>query len=260
MSVYSKKTYELLKNKFLSIILIPKDLLCYVKGAFILSKAGRKQGFPIVSLIPIIGNSHMQAGNIDKHYFLQDIYMAKKIRNNQPDKHYDIGSRVDGFISHLLCYDIPVTMIDIRPLEQEIEGLSFIQSDATTLSNIETGSIKSISSLHAVEHFGLSRYGDKPDADASAKAMKELQRVVGENGYLYFSVPISNRNGIVYNSHRVFKPSYIFDQFNEMKLVSFAYIRDYTVHEFTGEEAYKIIMSNDFIEYDCGMFVFKRDR
>ncbi len=208
MNIYLRKLIELLGMRVKSIFNIPRDIVGFIMdGIKLMSK--KRSDFPIAGIIPIIGDNHAAAGGIDSHYFLQDIYMAKKILENNPQDHYDIGSRVDGFISHLLCNNIHITMIDIRPLPRKVEGLSFLQGDATNLSRIETESIDSLSSLHAVEHFGLSRYGGDIDTDASMKAMKEMMRVIKKGGYLYFSVPISYKNGIYYNSHRVFKPSYI---------------------------------------------------
>ena len=257
MSVYSKKIADILKGRIINVLLIPKDIIGFVAG-YVKLKHTEDNGFPIVRIIPILGNNHLAAGGIDRHYFLQDIYMAQKVRDNNPENHYDIGSRVDGFISHLLCDNIPVTMIDIRPLPQQVEGLTFIQSDATSLTNFDDSSIGSLSTLHAIEHFGLSRYGDSLDIEACKKAMKEIQRVIKENGFLYFSVPISKDSGIVYNSHRVFKPSYILEQFDKLVLISFAFIHDYSVSEYYGEEALRVIASNEFDEYDCGMFVFTK--
>ncbi len=257
MGLYLKKAISLFVNKVCSILFIPYELVLYLGGLIKLIFTSDRE-FPVVGLIPIIGNNHMEAGGIDRHYYLQDIYMARKVRENMPSHHYDIGSRVDGFISHLLCDNIKVTMIDIRPLPVKVEGLSFIQGDATNLEQLDSNTIDSLSTLHAVEHFGLSRYGDKIDSNASKKAISAIQRVLKKGGYLYFSVPISNRNGIVYNSHRVFRPNYIREHFGEMELVSFAYIHDYKINEYFGEEAEKVISDNNFNEYDCGMFVFRK--
>ncbi len=260
MNIYIQKACEILKGNIKNVIYIPNDISIFFKGLIKIRRDGRKNGFPIVGLLPLIGNNHEEAGQIDRHYFLQDIYMARKVIKNQPMIHFDIGSRVDGFISHLLSSDIPVTMIDIRPLDKKINGLSFICSDATSLSNIADGSIESLSTLHAVEHFGLGRYGDPMDPNAHLQAMKEIQRVIKKFGYLYFSVPISYRNGVVYNSHRVYRPRCIVKQFDKMKLVRFAYIHDYKLYEYNGRDAYRKLRKNDFNEYDCGLFIFKKIR
>ena len=88
--------------------------------------------------------------------------------------------------------------------------------------------------------------------------MKAIQRVLAVGGKLYFSVPISYRNAIIFNSHRVFKPEYILRQFDQLKLNSFAYIHEYVIHEFQGKEAEEMIRKNQFHEYDCGMFIFTK--
>ncbi len=55
------------------------------------------------------------------HYFHQDLWAAKKIFKRRPMTHVDIGSRVDGFVAHLLVF-MPVTAVDIRYLDSNIEG------------------------------------------------------------------------------------------------------------------------------------------
>lgn len=138
---------------------------------------------PIKEIVPILTDKYKAAGTIDEHYFLQDIYVAKKVIEANPEKHYDIGSRIDGFISHLLLFLNRVIMIDIRPLPQKIEGLDFVQGDATNLTSIRDNSIESLSSLHAVEHFGLGRYGDEINPEACFLAMKSMQRVIRGGGH-----------------------------------------------------------------------------
>lgn len=96
--------------------------------------------------------------------------------------HYDIGSCIDGFIAQLLSAGTKVTMLDIRPLSIKIPGLDFIHTDATMLGEITDGSIESITSLHAIEHFGLGRYGDHIDPNAWEKALKSIQRKIKGGG------------------------------------------------------------------------------
>ena len=193
------------------------------------------------------------AGTLDGHYFLQDIYVANKIINKQDFVHYDIGSRIDGFLSHLLASNVNVNMIDVRPLDHTISGLHFIKGDATDLRDIATESISSLSSLHAIEHFGLGRYGDKVDPDGWYKALKEMGRVLKKGGTLYLSVPIGNVNKVCFNAHRIFSPKTIVESLDELTLEEFVYIKDY-----------KIIKNVDYIKYSenedylCGIFTFKK--
>ena len=135
-----------------------------------------------------------QAGSLGV-YFYQDLWAAKKIFALKPSEHFDIGSRVDGFIAHVLPF-MPLTMIDIRPLSEKVEGLKFIQADATNLDGIADNSIISLSSLCAPEHFGLGRYGDPIDPEACFKALKSMQRVLAKGGHLYIAVPVGEQSGV----------------------------------------------------------------
>jgi SAM-dependent methyltransferase len=136
----------------------------------------------------------------------------------------DIGSRLDGFVAHLLVF-MPVTSIDVRPLRSTVQGLSFLEEDATTLRSIADASVESISSLHAVEHFGLGRYGDPVDPEGPFKMMRSLTRVLKPGGRLYFSVPVGQER-LEFNAHRVFSPRTILDAFAGLRLLSFAAVDD----------------------------------
>ncbi|WP_240329579.1 hypothetical protein [Helicobacter suis] len=89
----------------------------------------------------------------DNTYFIQDIWGARKVFLNKPRVHYDVGSRVVGFIAHLLSMNQRVVLIDIRAMHNDLDtdfinnsksdlsnrgggecGISYIQSDATHLN------------------------------------------------------------------------------------------------------------------------------
>ncbi len=156
-------------------------------------------------------------------YFYQDLWGARKVFEKKPSEHFDIASRLDGFIAHVLPF-MSVTMIDIRPLPEKIEGLNFIQADATNLEGIPDNSIESLSSLLALEHFGLGRYDDPINPDACFKAMKSMQRVLQRGGYLYIAVPVGETSCVAFNAHRIFTPELIIETFNELKLTDFSVI------------------------------------
>ncbi len=119
-------------------------------------------------------------------YFWMDLWGAQRITEIHPKEHYDIGSRIDGFISHMMLFpDIRIHLIDIRPLTKNLPGVQFKQADATNLEGIEDESIESLSALCSLEHFGLGRYGDPVDPEACFKAFKATQRVVKSGGYIY---------------------------------------------------------------------------
>lgn len=192
-----------------------------------------------------------EAGIPSPHYFAQDIWGGNKVFRNNPLCHYDIGSRLDGFIAHLLTFR-EVYYIDIRPLPYDIPGLHFVQGDATTLDKIENGTVESLSCFHAMEHFGLGRYGDKIDPDAYIKAAKAMQRVLKEGGRLYIGVPISREDRLIFNAHRLFSIQTVLELFSEMTLEDIAVIKP------DGVKAESISMKDyqNIEEYSCGLFEF----
>ena len=102
--------------------------------------------------------------------------------------------------------------------------MNFIQADATNLEGIADGSIISLSSLCAPEHFGLGRYGDPVDPEACFAAMKSMQRVLAPGGHLYIAVPVGDESGVAFNAHRIFKPELVIETMNELKLEDFSVI------------------------------------
>ena len=175
-------------------------------------------------LFPILSDFAAQAGTANGHYFHQDLWAAQKIYKSRPVMHLDIGSRIDGFVAHLLAF-MPVTVIDIRPLSTNVSGLTFIQSDATDLAGIQDSSVESLSCLHAIEHFGLGRYGDPVEPEACFRAMRALARVLRPGGHLYFSVPVGIER-VSFNAHRIFAPQTILDTFSGLKLLDFSAVND----------------------------------
>jgi hypothetical protein len=113
----------------------------------------------------------------------------------------------------------------------------------------------SLSCLHAIEHFGLGRYGDPIDLDGHKKGIKNLVRCLTDNGTLYLSTPVG-RPRIEFNAHRVFDIHYLLDIFSshQLKLKSFAYVND------AGEliehaDPYSEAGNRNFnLEYGCGIF------
>jgi SAM-dependent methyltransferase len=175
-------------------------------------------------LFPIIGDYADSAGSANGHYFHQDLWAARKIYRRRPPSHVDIGSRIDGFIAHLLPF-MTVDVIDIRPLDSWIEGLRFVQDDATEMRSFADNSVDSLSSLHAAEHFGLGRYSDPIDPTGHLKFMAALQRILAPGGRLYFSVPVGEER-LQFNAHRILSPHTVLAGFPGLRLVDFAYVND----------------------------------
>lgn len=169
---------------------------------------------------PVISNKEEYAGTLS-NYFLQDLWAAKRVIRSGIKQHFDIGSRLDYFIAHLLAADIDVTMIDVREFPGEVENLHTIVDDATSLRQVSDNSIESMSALCSLEHFGLGRYGDPIDPEACFKCFSNIQKKLKSGGRLYISVPIG-RERVEFNAHRVFYASTIVESFHTLRLQEFS--------------------------------------
>ena len=256
----SKKEKEYIKMILKKVIASISGVFWVTKDAIKYNRKNSSHEFPfhLRNIRYIFSDIVMNAGTVDSHYFLQDIYMAKKVAENHPTLHYDIGSRVDGFIGHLLCNsDIEkVIMIDIRPFPIKIDKLEFMQGDAMNFDTVSDNSIDSLSSLHAVEHFGLGRYGDPIDPNGWKKSLLEIQKKMKAGGLFYFSVPVGREQKVCFNAHRVFNPHTIINTLYNMELLSFSYIHNLQVNDVPLSKICNI--ADELGNYDCGMFVFKK--
>ncbi|MDE7324008.1 MAG: DUF268 domain-containing protein [Lachnospiraceae bacterium] len=169
---------------------------------------------------PIIVDKYAPAGRI-QNYFWQDLWAARLVIKSGIKNHFDIGSRLDGFIAHLLAAQIDVTMIDIRKFPGEVEHLHAIVDDATTLHQIPDESIGSMSALCSLEHFGLGRYGDPIDPEACFKCFENIQKKLKKGGRLYLSLPIGKER-VEFNAHRVFYARTVAECFHTLHLAEFS--------------------------------------
>lgn len=158
---------------------------------------------------------------LDPTYFYQDTWAAKKIFELRPEKHYDIGSSAKTI--GILSQYVPITMVDIRPLELDLENLYFEKGDILNLP-FEEESVDSLSSLCVVEHIGLGRYGDQMDAFGSEKAIFELKRVLKKGGILLISIPVDSENNVYFNAHRAFAREYLIKLFMDFEILEEKYI------------------------------------
>lgn len=169
----------------------------------------RKRYEGSISSKPCFHDRYEEAGNIRSEYFWQDLLVARWIHNENPIKHIDIGSRVDGFVAHVASFrDIDV--IDIRAIETQIPGIRFIKADIMNEESIavlieKNGCYDSVSCLHAFEHFGLGRYGDPIDPVGYEKALKNMAMLLKPKGILYLSTPIGKEK-VEFNANFVFDP------------------------------------------------------
>lgn len=205
--------------------------------------------FSLLDSFPFLYDRAEASGSVPRHYFHQDLWAARKVRQSGVAVHYDFASRLDGFVAHCLAF-CRVRMFDIRPLDVPIEGLEFVKADVTSMPHIASSSIESASSLHALEHIGLGRYGDAVDPEGYRKAISELVRVVAPGGSLYIGLPIG-RQRLEFNAMRVFDPLHVVECFSGCELVEFCAIDD--ENRFVSEttpEAFRAA------RYSCGLFHF----
>ncbi len=213
------RIFSLIKKSFWFI----KSYIKY-KGLY---KRGNEDNYIFAPLMPSL-NDNTSTTPLEPIYFYQDCWAARKIFSYKPKHHYDIGSSVKtiGIISQF----VPVTMIDIRPIELKLENLFFKKGSILNLP-YEDKSLDSVSSLCVIEHIGLGRYGDQLDVKGTEKAISELKRVVSYGGRLLISVPVDSENKIYFNSHRAFTRDYILAQFPEFELLDEKYIYGNVMYE-----------------------------
>jgi hypothetical protein len=84
----------------------------------------------------------------------------------------------------------------------------------------------SLSCLHALEHFGLGRYGDPINYDGYLVGLYNLHSILKKGGKFYLSVPIGPQR-IEFNAHRVFSVSYLLEYFaGKFNVDQFSFVDD----------------------------------
>jgi len=205
-----------------------------------------------------VGEKFAEGGVASGHYFHQDLLVAQRIHAHAPARHVDVGSRVDGFVAHVAAFR-PVEVLDIRPLKSKSTNISFLQGDLMRPLPPElVACTDSLSCLHALEHFGLGRYGDPIDHDGYLKGYANLARMVRPGGRLYLSTPIGPQR-IEFNAHRVFAVQTLLDMVKpQFELLRMSYVDDDgDLHEDAPADSSR--MSFNFgCRYGCGILELRR--
>ena len=217
-------------------------------------KASSAGGFPFGKAYPCLQDRYMESGSTNGHYFHQDLLVARRINLNNPGVHVDVGSRVDGFIAHVASFR-QIEVFDIRPLTNTIPNISFKQADLMSpLDEKLVDYCDSLSCLHALEHFGLGRYGDPLNYDGHLVGLNNLLKILKKNGKFYFSVPIGPQR-IEFDAHRVFSVDFLVEYFSDKcHIDQFSFVDDNgDMHEnvsLTDND----VNSNFGCEFGCGIF------
>ena len=222
-----------------------------------LSTAPDASSWPMGRDYPCLRDHLGSAGEASGAYFHQDLWVARLIFEAQPRRHVDVGSRIDGFVAHVASFR-SIDVFDIRPLAVSVPGVTFRQLDITANSDEFNSCCDSLSCLHALEHFGLGRYGDRVDVSGWRRGWERLVQMVEKGGTLYISVPIGPQR-VEFDAHRVFAVPFLTDVFREQcEIVRFAYVDDQgNFHpdvNLTREEALQAFGCT----YGCGIFVLRR--
>jgi hypothetical protein len=214
----------------------------------------RAQGGEITHRYPILTDFDDAAGVGSGHYFHQDLLVASLVHAANPMRHIDVASRIDGFVAHVASFRA-IEVLDIRPLPGTgHDNIRFVQADLMS-ETAELPRADSVSCLHAIEHFGLGRYGDSLDPQGHLRGLRNLLRMVTPGGTLYLSFPIGRRNEVHFNAHRVFHPRDLFSWKGgaRFELTRFDYVDDAgQLHQRADPFA------SDFaVDYGCGIYTLR---
>ncbi len=262
----------MIKNRFRRIIIFlkfigfnPLVLYLNLKGLSFyyrdLRELKRQKGdnklFKFGMKYPILNERNEEGGIMSGHYFHQDLHVARLIYKNNPKKHVDIGSRTDGFVAHVASFR-EIELIDIREIESNVKNIKFKQADLMNMPSDMEAYCDSISSLHAIEHFGLGRYNDPIDYFGYKKALENISKILKPKGVFYFSVPIGPQR-IEFNAHRVFSVQYLIDILTKhLEIQSFSYVDDKGDFYENVELTESLVSTNFNCNYGCGIFELKK--
>ena len=190
------------------------------------------------------------AGSLTWHYFWQDLWAATNLFEAGVQRHVDVGSRLDGFVAHILPF-CHLTYVDIRAADVSWPNFQFRRGSILEMP-FDDDSVPSLSSLHVIEHVGLGRYGDPLDPEGSWKAARELTRVLAPGGKLLIGIP-AGRERVCFDAHRIFAPETVREMFAGLDLVEFSFIDDRN----------RLLRDASFGDaadayYGCGLFEFRK--
>jgi uncharacterized protein DUF268 len=215
----------------------------------------RKQGGQVNCVYPVLSDWSDQAGSASGAYFHQDLLVARRIYEAQPQRHVDVGSRFDGFVAHVAVFR-EIEVLDIRPINSPVHNVRFLQADLMQGTGALTACTDSLSCLHALEHFGLGRYGDPIDPNGHKKGFRSLVGMLKPNATFYLSFPIG-RAAVEFNAHRVFEPREVLSwpDCNLLQLQRFDYVDDEgALHENIPLDQIHIECAR--LIHGCGIYTF----
>ena len=209
----------------------------------------------INKFFPVIHEFNEEAGSARGHYFHQDLLVAKFIHKHKPKNHLDIGSKIDGFVAHVASFR-KIKVFDIRKLQNTgHKNIRFVQADLMSID--DKSRYDSISCLHAIEHFGLGRYGDPINPNGHHVAFINIIKLLKPKGRLYVSFPIGEKNVTIFNAHRIFSSLDILKW--PMVASNLLFKRfDYVDDKGLLHKNCKHKIRNIIVNYGCGIYTFEK--
>lgn len=212
-----------------------------------------------ITILPCLHDRFEEAGATKSEYFWQDLLVARWIFAAMPRRHVDIGSRVDGFVAHVASFrDIEV--FDVRPISTQIPSVVFKQADVMRRDSLPLsngGYCDSLSCLHAIEHFGLGRYGDRIDPEGYQRGIENMAELLTIGGTFYLATPIG-RQRVEFNANWVFDPR------NVINLVESEGMQIKKLLVFGDDELREILLNAEELgklaaePYNLGIFAFHK--
>ncbi|EKD98143.1 MAG: hypothetical protein ACD_23C00565G0002 [uncultured bacterium] len=212
--------------------------------------------------MPCLHDRFAEGGTTKSEYFWQDLLVARMVYEAKPEKHVDIGSRVDGFVAHVASFR-SLEVFDVRPISASIPGVVFKQADMMSGDNLPdhvgVGYCDSLSCLHALEHFGLGRYGDPIDPMGYVRGLSNMASLLRADGTLYLSVPIG-RERVEFNANRVFDPEALIRlaESHALRLQKLIVVSARGDVEAAATLSKENIANLAEVDYNLGLFVFAK--
>ena len=174
-----------------------------------------------------------------------------------PRRHLDVGSRIDGFVAHVASFR-KIEILDIRPMTVSIPNVVFRQANLMEAPPDLRGCTDSLSSLHAIEHYGLGRYGDPLDPRGHERAIRSLWAILEPGGVLHLSFPIGPAR-VEFNAQRVFSLGLALGLLEPLFTVAqFSYVDDNGALVADARLTTDVVQTNAGCWLGCGIFELRK--
>ena len=240
---------------------LPVSLFRYIKNYIIFSR--QLSNSQPIYIRPTLFDHYKSSGQFGHEYFYQDLFVAQLVfQNNFPnfDAHLDVGSRIDGFVSHVASF-MHVTYLDIRPSKLQNQNINTVKCDISCRDSVNSvlathGKFLSVSCLHVIEHIGLGRYGDPIGTNLAHQALRNITNLLDNSGILYLSTPVGHPR-VEFDCNYVFDPSSIIELAQDLglELLQFYVLDKTNVFNQINLSEFKFISKFD---YHLGLFIFRK--